>query len=300
MTRDGSVLVVGSVNRDVVVRAARFPAPGETVAGGPVRFGLGGKGANQAVASARAGVKTKLLATVGTDEHGRELRRMLAEAGVDTGLVTEAVGYRTGLALITVDDAGENQIVVVSGANEATTARRVRDAESALTQASVIVAQGEIPLAAIEALVESAPANVVLNLAPFVELPASVLRRIDVLVVNETEAAQLLGGPAPDELDAVRALAELSRCTVITLGDRGAVFAGKDDVGRVPVLWPVRVVDTTGAGDAFVGVLAAELAAGSALAVAVASAVAAASRTVEVAGAAESYPDFVRQGARWR
>jgi ribokinase len=302
--QDASVLVVGSVNCDITVRTARFPAPGETVAGGPVLFGLGGKGANQAVASARTGVRTGLLGTVGADEHGPELLRILTEAGVDTSLVTQAAGYRTGIALITVDNAGENQIVVASGANETTTAQRVRAASSALGDASVIITQGEVPVEAIEALVESVreePVIVVLNLAPFVEVPATVLKRVDVLVVNETEAGQMLGGSAPDTasqaLDAARSLTALSRSAVITLGDKGAVFAERDGTARhMAVPAPVRVVDATGAGDAFVGVLASELAVGSSLDAAVASGIAAASRTVQVAGAAQSYPDFARKG----
>lgn len=304
MAQDGNVLVVGSVNWDLTVRTARFPVPGETVGGGSVLSGLGGKGANQAVAAARAGARARILATVGVDEHGTSLVRALSEAGVDASSVEQASGVPTGMALITVNDTGENQIVVVSGANEATTAQRVRDARPLLARADVVVTQGEIPVGAIEELVAAGPALTVLNLAPYVPVSAAALAQVDFLVVNETEAGQLLGIPAPPDvaqaLDAVGALARVSRHAVITLGANGAVFAGHGPAEHVPVAEPVEVVDATGAGDAFVGVLAAHLARGAELAVAVAHGVEAATRTVQVSGAAQSYPDFLQrtEGAR--
>jgi ribokinase len=310
MAGKGCVLVVGSVNRDVTVSTERFPAPGETVLGGSVLTGLGGKGANQAVAAARAGAATRFLATVGEDGEGRELVESLAAAGVDTTLVERAAGLATGTALVTVDATGENQIVVVPGANAATGADRVRAASPAVRAADVVVAQGEIPVASIEEVAAASPRLFVLNLAPFVQVSREVLGRVDVLVVNATEAGQVLGTAAPSSLGeartAVLALAGLVRNAVVTLGGDGAVLAG-DAVGaaaaadpgtpgtaarHVPVPRSVPVVDATGAGDAFVGVLAARLAAGSALAEAAAAAVAAATATVRVAGAAHAYPDF--------
>ncbi|WP_329454463.1 ribokinase [Streptomyces sp. NBC_01497] len=301
MARNGCVLVVGSVNRDVTVSTERFPAPGETVLGGPVVTGLGGKGANQAVAAVRAGATGRFLATVGDDSDGRELLRSLAAADVDTTLVEHVAQAPTGTALITVDAAGENQIVVVAGANTATGAARVRAASEAVRAADVVVAQGEIPVAAIEEIAAAGPRLFVLNLAPYVKVSLEVLTRVDVLVVNATEAGQILGSTTPsgadEALEAVRALAGIARNAVVTLGGDGAVLAGPAARGRtgarhIPVPCAVPVVDATGAGDAFVGVLAARLAAGDALDEAAASAVQAATATVRVRGAAPAYPDF--------
>jgi ribokinase len=233
------------------------------------------------------------------------------------------------MALITVDATGENEIVVVAGANGATDARRVRAASAIVREADVVVAQAEIPSEAIAEVVDLGARVFVLNLAPFVEIPRDVLARVDVLVVNATEAGQVLGTPPPssveEALGAVRDLAGSARNAVITLGADGAVLAGAalGDEGHsaagsvdaapggaapagvtaahaadvraarhVPVPEAVPVVDATGAGDAFVGVLAACLAKDMALDEAVASGVAAATRTVQVVGAAHAYPDF--------
>ncbi|GHJ36974.1 ribokinase [Streptomyces sp. TS71-3] len=287
----GDVLVIGSVNRDLTVRTERFPAPGETVLGDHLLTGLGGKGANQAVAAAGAGARTRLLATVGDDAHGTELLRALAAAGVGTAPIHRAPGLATGTALITVDHRGENQIVVVPGANAATGADRVREEATAVAAADVVVVQGEIPVDAVVEAVRLGPRLTVLNLAPYIAVPRPVLQRVDVLVVNATEAGQVLSAAAPPgvpaALDAVRLLAGSARNAVITLGADGAVVAGeRTPPVHLPVPEAVEVVDATGAGDAFVGVLAARLAAGEDLAGAVAHGVAAASRSVRVAGAA--------------
>ena len=275
-----SVLVIGSVNHDITVRVRRFPRPGETLLGSDVRYGLGGKGANQAVAAASTGVSTALLATVGNDSAGRQLLAWLVARGVDVDRVAMAA-LPSGTAHILVDESGENQIVVVPGAN-AITAGEAGDA-------SVVVLQGEIPAEAIERAIRTAgDALVVLNLAPFLQLSADVLARVDVLVVNESEAAALLGRPTPKSLEeAVEALAELvkvSPAAVITLGARGAVWSEAGSAARVPAE-AVEVVDTTGAGDAFVGVLAATLATGRSLGDAVQAGVGAATESVRWPGA---------------
>jgi ribokinase len=273
-----------------------------------VLTGLGGKGANQAVAAARAGADSRFLATVGDDPEGRDLLTSLAAAGVDTALVEPARGRATGTALITVDAAGENQIVVVPGANTATDADRIRAAADAVRAADVVVAQGEIPVAAIAQVAAVGPRRFVLNLAPFTEVSRDVLARVDVLVVNATEAGQVLGTAPPSGVaearEAVTALASVARNAVVTLGRDGAVVAGAaaapqgrpgqggHDAYHVPVSRTVEVVDATGAGDAFVGVLAARLAVGAALHDAATAAVTAASATVAVRGAAYAYPDF--------
>lgn len=301
MARSGDVLVVGSVNRDVTVRTERFPASGETVLGSRLRTGLGGKGANQAVAAARAGARARLLATVGDDAHGDGLVRALMAADVDTGPLRRAPGLASGTALITVDARGENQIVVVPGANAATDAARIREAAEAVRAADVVVVQGEIPVEAVTQVFALGPRSTVLNLAPYIAVPPSVLSRVDVLVVNATEAGQVLGTAAPSDvgeaLDAVRRLARAGRNAVITLGPDGAVVAGEGMAPRhVPVREVVEVVDATGAGDAFVGVLAARLAAGAELAGAVADGVAEATRSVRALGATRALDALASPG----
>jgi ribokinase len=295
-----AVLVVGSVNHDITVLCPRLPAPGETVLGDSVSYGLGGKGANQAVAVARAGVAVRLLATVGADPAGDRLRDLLRGYGVDVSLLRTSSVHATGTAHITVDAAGENCIVVVPGANATTSAEHVRDVAGTVATAGVVVLQSEIPASTVVAVLDllaDAPARVVLNLAPVVPLPLSTLARADVLVVNETETGQVLGTPPPASAEeagrAARQLVETVGAAVVTLGAAGAVVVerGGEPV-HLPSPMPARVVDTTGAGDALVGVLAAGLATGAGLVAATRAAVAAASRTVEAVGAAPSYPRF--------
>ncbi len=298
MTSKGTVVVIGSVNWDITVVTDRFPVPGETVLGTSVSYGLGGKGANQAVAAARAGAPTTLLATVGDDLAGPTLSAALDELGVDTALVAVAPGQASGTAHITVDASGQNHIVVVSGANTATAASRVQAASDIIGAAAVVVVQTEIPASAAIAGLELAAAlgvRSILNLAPVVTLPDAALALVDVLVVNEGEAAQLLGEPAATTvagaIDAARALVGRVGAVVLTIGADGAVVVDAA-AHHIAAPRPARVVDTTGAGDAVVGVLAAALACGAPLLSAVGDAVAAASRTVEKPGAARSYPAF--------
>jgi len=296
----GSVLVVGSVNTDVTLRVARFPAPGETLLGTSAVVGLGGKGANQAVAAARAGASVRLLATVGDDPDGAVLRRALEQLGVGTGLLGVSTTSPSGRAHITVDDAGQNAIIVVPGANADTTPERLAEVAAAVRTADVVVVQGEVPPGTVAALLElgrSAGVPVVLNLAPVVPLPAAAVEAAAVLVVNESEAALLAGAEEPRGVDEARELARLLArrvpAVVLTVGAQGAVLAQRDGAElHVPAPRPEQVVDTTGAGDALVGVLAAALAAGVPLAGAVADGVRAATRSVEAPGAAASYPDF--------
>ncbi|MDQ1287053.1 MAG: ribokinase [Actinomycetota bacterium] len=296
----GNVLVVGSVHRDITVLTRRLPGPGETLIGDGVVYGLGGKGANQAVAVARSGVPVRLLGSVGDDDEGGRLRTMLGDHGVGLALLRTAPELPTGTAHIIVEDGGENSIIVVQGANASTTPEAIGESATELAAATVVVLQSEIPASSVIAALEllrDAPSQVVVNLAPVVELPNSAWARVDVLVVNGTEAGQVLGAPPPravgDARAAAAALARVARASVVTLGPGGAVIAERD--GRclhltAPV--PERVVDTTGAGDALVGVLAAGLAQGASLADAARAAVAAATSTVVSLGAAPSYPLF--------
>lgn len=288
------IVVIGSSNLDLVARVARMPDPGETVLALGYDEHEGGKGANQAVAAARAGGRVAMVGRVGRDEAGKRLRAGLEADGVDVAELRE-IDAPTGRALIEVDDAGQNRIVVVGGANAAW---GPGDLPTALIDdADLIVLQREVPDAVVAAAVRrgaAAGATVVLNLAPAGEVAAEVLAEVGVLIVNESEAAHLIGAAATSvAADPVAAAERLARRTrgdvVITLGADGAVHAGRSGTGTVAGL-PVRAVDTTGAGDAFVGALAARLDDGVPLPDAVRFACAAGAEATTRAGAQSSLP----------
>ncbi len=295
VTRRPAVTVVGSINQDMVARVPRLPGPGQTVLGHDLVMAPGGKGLNQAVAAARAGANTAFVGMVGDDSAGQHLLAVLDEEGVDTrGVAT--VEALTGRALISVADDGENHIVVVPGANAAVSVAHVDRHHAPVERARVVLAQLEIPLVAVEAALSRARAagvTTILNATPPLPLDASVLGLVDVLVVNEHEAAALAGGSvsSPTEAsDAGRALRE-SGCgvVVVTLGSDGAVLVSEEGVVHRPAI-PVEVIDTTAAGDAFAGTFAARLAAGADLADALRWAVAAGALAVTALGAAPSIP----------
>ncbi|MFF8960239.1 ribokinase [Streptomyces sp. NPDC014894] len=286
------LLVVGSANADLVTRVERRPGPGETVLGSDLAVHPGGKGANQAVAAARLGARTALLARVGDDGHGRLLLESQRAAGVDVDGVLVG-GAPTGVALITVDPSGDNSIVVSPGANARLTPDDVRAAAPLFRAARVVSVQLEIPLETVAETVRSlAPGSrLVLNPSPPAALPAAVLAACDPLVVNEHEARFLLGGEAGDGPRAwARALLALGpRSVVITLGADGALVAD----GRTAAETPsprVEAVDTTGAGDAFTAALARRLGLGEDLASAAAYAVRVGAVSVTRRGAQDSYP----------
>ncbi len=289
------VVVVGSLNVDLVVAVDHRPAPGETVLGGDVATHPGGKGANQAVAAARLGGRVAMLGCVGDDPHGELLLSSLRSAGVDDRHVRRLADVPSGIATITVTPDGQNAIVVSPGANARLGATDVLEARSLLAGARVVVAQLEVPLAVVErAAAAAAGVTVVLNAAPAQPLPATLLKRVDVLVVNEQEAGVLLEGEAPDAEDAEDAARRLlglgPRAAVITLGAGGAVHAADDGrAGHVPTS-AVSVVDTTGAGDAFVGALALALARDAGLDRATGRAVRAGTVATRREGAQPSFP----------
>ncbi|WP_028815498.1 ribokinase [Streptomyces flavidovirens] len=296
---DYDLLVVGSANADLVIGVERRPAPGETVLGSDLAVHPGGKGANQAVAAARLGARTALLARVGDDAHGRLLLESQRAAGVETGGVRVG-GAPTGVALITVDPSGDNSIVVSPGANARLTSEDVRDAAALFAGARVVSAQLEIPLETVAEVVRARAAGTrfVLNPSPPAPLPADVLAACDPLVVNEHEARFMLGGHAggydgKEPEDWARALLALgARSVVVTLGAEGAlVAAGGTDTAAVRVPSPrVDAVDTTGAGDAFTAALAWRLARGEDLATAAAFAVRVGAAAVTKEGAQVSFP----------
>ena len=290
------VVVVGSANVDLVLPVRRIPRPGETVLAGVMTRGPGGKGANQAVASARAGARTAMVAALGDDDGGALLRDALGSSGVDLSLVS-ATDTPTGTAIITVDDSGENSIVVAPGANGELSLSAA--ATAVVGAAKIVLAQLEIPLPTVQAAA-AASSYFILNAAPAAELPDELLADVDLLVVNETEAEAIAGADRSALLKKVPA-------AVVTLGAAGAVILtrGDDEIEVAGV--PVGVVDTTAAGDTFCGVLAATLASASAtgaittsdLTNAVRRANVAASLSVQAAGAISSVPHGEAIDARY-
>ncbi|MDX3639921.1 ribokinase [Streptomyces sp. MB09-02B] len=291
---DYDLLVVGSANADLVIGVERRPGAGETVLGSDLAVHPGGKGANQAVAAARLGARTALLARVGDDGNGRLLLDSQRAAGVDTAGVLVG-GAPTGVALITVDPSGDNSIVVSPGANGKLTPEDVRAAEGLLRASRVVSAQLEIPLETVVEVVRRLPEGTrfVLNPSPPRELPAEVLAACDPLIVNEHEARVIVGGElagSPSPEDWARALLALGpRSVVVTLGAEGALVATPEGSARVAAV-KVDAVDTTGAGDAFTAALAWKLGAGSEPAEAAAYAARVGAAAVTRAGAQVSFP----------
>jgi len=289
---DFDLLVVGSANADLVVAVERRPAAGETVLGSDLAVHPGGKGANQAVAAARLGARTALLARVGDDAHGRLLLDSQHDAGVETAGVLVG-GAPTGVALITVDPSGDNSIVVAPGANGRLAPQDVRATAGLLRASRVVSAQLEIPLETVVEVVRNLPSGTrfVLNPSPPRPLPAEVLAACDPLIVNEHEARVIAGGAldgSPE--DWAKALLALGpRSVVVTLGAEGALVATGETMTRVPSV-KVDAVDTTGAGDAFTAALAWQLGTGAAPDQAAAYAARVGAIAVTRPGAQESYP----------
>ena len=277
------IVVVGSSNTDMVVKADRIPAPGETVLGGAFVMVAGGKGANQAVAAARLGAEVSLVARLGADTLGDQAIAGYRNDGILTDLVVRDPDRPTGVALILVDAKGENSITVALGANEALLPDDVDRAADRIRAADAVVMQLEVPLAAVEraaAIAAAAGVPVILDPAPAPDggLPASLLRNVTCLKPNESEAERLTGIPVVDTASAERAALVLRglgpRIVIITLGSQGAVIVDDAGARHVPA-YCVTAVDTTAAGDAFTGALAVALASGVALPEAVRQAAAA-------------------------
>jgi ribokinase len=271
-----SVLVVGSINVDCTVNVKQLPKPGETIHGTDAVYLPGGKGGNQAVSVAAAGTMVVMIGAVGTDSHGIAARESLSGYGVDTAGVLEKPGA-TGTAFIFVEASGENLIVVTPGANSLVS---TSDAESLIREFSkevppIVLAQLELPIQTVEQaarITESLHGRFILNLAPAVSISMQMLSVCDPIVLNEPEAAFLLGREITSSTEALHAAQELlkrAKSVVITLGSKGAVYAQIDESGRTESKHfeteKVKAVDTTGAGDAFVGAMTAALARGSKL-----------------------------------
>lgn len=255
-----NILVIGSLNIDLVTRVPHLPQPGETIASRKFQKNPGGKGANQAVAAAKLGANVTMIGKVGTDEHGELLINSLRSAGVSTaGIRREGT---TGMAFISVSDEGENHIVLVAGANSAVRRSDISAMRGLIEESDMIVMQLEIPLEVVKHALELAVGlgkNVILNPAPARDLPAEMLRHVYVLIPNETELQILSGMPTSTEqeiVDAARHLNSLgTQRVIVTMGDRGSFLISETLHTHIPA-YPVRAVDTTAAGDAYVAAFA--------------------------------------------
>lgn len=291
------VVVIGSSNMDMVVRCPELPLPGQTILGSDFVMNPGGKGANQAYAAAKLGAKTQLIARKGNDVFADDAQKTFAEVGLGTDFIVRDEDTASGVALIYVDETGENQIVVVPGANENLSPADVDAAREAIESAKVMILQLEIPMETVVHAAQMAVANqtrVILNPAPARPLPAALLEKVDILIANETEILVLTGtsevGMHTTEA-ACRPLLEAGvKHVITTLGKKGALLTSKTGgAARVPG-FKVKAVDTTSAGDTFAGALACVLAEGKNLEEAVLFANAAAALSATKTGAQISMP----------
>lgn len=293
------ITVFGSTNLDQVGTVSRLPKPGETVAGGTFSMAAGGKGANQALAARRAGAQVRHISAVGNDAFAGLALELLQADGVDLSAL-KTVDQPTGIAMIFVDEAGENCIAVLPGANGTMTPA---DAEQALEagDGGVLLLQQEIPQAATERALDLAKARgmiSILNTAPFLDSTASVAHKASILIANETEFALLTGRPLAELDDAMAQWsARHNQTVIVTLGGDGARAATAGQLIRVPAL-PIKPVDTVGAGDTFCGYLAAGLDAGLALETAMRRAAVAASLACLKPGAQPAIPRAAEVAAR--
>ena len=291
-----SILVVGSSNTDMVIKADHLPLPGETLIGGHFFMNPGGKGANQAVAAARCGGDVTFIAKIGNDIFGREAIQLFKNEGINTSYVFSSEHYPSGVALITVDNKGENTIVVASGANANLTEKDIHSAETAIEDSSIVLMQLEVPIETVSYVAEVAKRKnkiVVLNPAPACALPNDLLRNVAIITPNETEAEVLTGINVTDMDGAMKAAERLSMkgvdTVIITLGARGALVLHESTFTIIPAM-EVNAVDTTAAGDVFNGVLVSALAEGKSILDAVSFACTAATISVTRLGAQASAP----------
>ena len=290
------IVVVGSSNTDLIIQLNRIPRPGETIIGGKFSSAAGGKGANQAVAAARAGGAVTFVARVGCDDMGEKAIAGFASDGINVNYILRDRANPSGVALIFVGRDGENSIAVASGANERLSSNDVKRAAKAIRGASVLVLQLETPLDTVWTAAEiaaGAGVKVLLNPAPARRLPDRLLKQVDVLTPNEGEAEVLTGIKVRNRTAAARAaeilLARGVGNVIITMGSRGAFVAGREVRQMIPA-YKVKAVDTTAGGDVFNGALAAALAEGRSLLEAVRFATAAAAISVTRLGAQTSAP----------
>lgn len=292
------ILVVGSSNTDLIIKVPEIPRPGETLLGGQFQTFPGGKGANQAVAAARAGGEVVFIAAVGDDVYGAEAIRAYKEDNINTEDIKICKGVPSGIAMITVSHQGENAITVASGANGELSPSDLEEAEEPFEEADYMLIQLETPLETVQKAVElcsELDTRVILNPAPAAELPDEILKKVHIITPNETEAEKLTGTMVSDAESAKKAADALHKrgvqTVIITLGSQGAFLS--DSVTSLGTLIPgfsVKAEDTTAAGDVFNGQLAVALAEGGLMEEAIVQAHAAAALSVQKLGAQSSIP----------
>ena len=290
------ILVVGSCNTDMVIKAAHLPRPGETILGGTFFMNPGGKGANQAVAIARLGGSVTFICKTGSDIFGHQSQQLFEEEGINTSYVFSDSGNPSGVALITVDEKAENCIVVASGANANLLPSDLEKAEEAIERADLVLMQLEVPMETVCFVADIAwqkGKKVILNPAPAHPLPADLLRHLYLITPNETEAEMITGVKITDESSAGEAARALSgmgvQHVIITLGSKGALIYSNGKAEMVPAL-KVAAVDTTAAGDVFNGALTVALSEGRSLKEAARFACKASAISVTRVGAQSSAP----------
>ncbi len=290
------LLVVGSSNTDMVIKADHLPRPGETVLGGTFFMNPGGKGANQAVATVRLGVAVTFICKTGNDIFGHQSQQLLEEEGIDTSYIFSDIRNPSGVALITVDANAENCIVVASGANANLMPKDLEKATDAIYNCDIVLMQLEIPIETVEYVARiaySQSKKVVLNPAPAQPLSKELLENLYLITPNETEAEMLSGIKITDKESAMKSAREICRLgvknVVITLGSKGALIYANDEFCQIEA-YKVKAIDTTAAGDIFNGALCAALLEGQSLEEAVRFACKAASISVTRNGARESAP----------
>lgn len=291
--KNGSVLVVGSLNMDLVAQVQGMPRIGETIIGHSFDMMMGGKGANQAVAAARLGSKVAMIGCFGSDAFGDTMRAMLSREQIDTDGIRKAENVSSGTAVIVVDQEGDNSIIVVPGANSQLKTEDVDRHLELFEACDVVVLQMEIPPDVVLHSIETAKKlgkTVILNLAPMRPLPAAALANVDYLIVNEVEAEELTGISLP-AFESLAAGLDALPCkhVVLTLGADGAAHICDGQIDRFPA-YRVKAVDTTGAGDSFVGAFASRLARGEAIDEAFGYAIKVAAITVTKLGAQAALP----------
>ncbi|MHA1146974.1 MAG: ribokinase [Promethearchaeota archaeon] len=303
--KNGYVLIIGSSNMDLNIYSKKLPLPGETVTGGTFKQFLGGKGANQAVASVRSGAETIFIGKIGMDAYGDQMIEQLTKEGIDTNHIIRDAEVASGIAFIMIDEQGENMISVAPGANFNMTPEEVRANSDLIRSANVIVVQMEIPIKTISEIYKIASRGTtikILNPAPLKKIPPETLKNIDIIIPNEGELTQLHWLCGYNELQHVEGREKIIKASkdittlglktiITTLGNKGClIYNGvNDEIIEIPA-FKVEAIDTVGAGDCFNGVLASKLCQGEALVDAVKYAIAAASIAVTRKGAQASMP----------
>jgi ribokinase len=291
------IIVVGSSNMDMVVKTSHIPVPGETVLSGAFFMNPGGKGANQAVAAARLGAEVIFISRLGNDVFGKQLSQLFSNEGIDTTYLVSDETLPSGVALITVDEQGENSIVVASGANASLSVNHLEAMLPLIDDAAIVLLQLEIPMDVVHFVADYAAARnvrVILNPAPAAPLSHTVLKQINILTPNKTEASMIAGIPVNNIEDAKRAASLICargvKNVIVTMGSYGAVVCEGGASCEVVEAPKVEPVDTTAAGDVFNGALSVALSEGKTLAAAVRFACGAAAISVTRLGAQSSIP----------